>query len=234
MHCSPSHRGGLSTAPSCPGRPCPLALLHRAGWAPPASASLQPLRTSGRAEPKGNGSGSQLRSENLESAAERRVLVPGPPGRTHRQRRQGQGSPGWAVGGPQALGKHLHEEGRCCETLPLKMFAADSPAPGPAEKPPSESGDLSEAGALLSVHPTALPAPRPTATASACHLGRAGLDEGGRVTPPRSRRAGQWGPRGLEEVKAAASPGGGRACLPGPISWGTGSDPQVGTLSSPQ
>lgn len=160
MHRSPSHRGGLSTAPSCPGRPCPLTLLHRAGWAPPASASLQPLRTSGRAEPKGNGSGSQLRSENLESAAERRVLVPGPPGRTHRQRRQGQGSPGWAVGGPQALGKHLHEEGRCCETLPLKMFAADSPAPGPAEKPPLESGDLSEAGALLSVHPAALPGPQ--------------------------------------------------------------------------
>ena len=50
--------------------------------------------------------------------------------------------------------------------------------------------------------------------------------------PPRSRRAGQRGPWGLEEVEAAAFPGSGRACLPGPISWDMGSDPQVGTLSS--
>ena len=71
------------------------------------------------------------------------------------------------MGGPWALGKHLHQEGRCWEALPLETFAPDSPAPGLAEKPPfgrwgphvaqRPCGDLSQAGALLSINPTTLP-----------------------------------------------------------------------------
>lgn len=149
------------------------------------------------------------------------------------------------MGGPQALGKHLHQEGRCWETLPLEMFAPDSPAPGLAEKPPfgrwgprvtqRPRGDLRQAGALLSIHPTTLPGLQ-THNYSLSMTSREGLTmtRVGGSYPQGAVGLAIREPQGLEEVKAAAWPGGGRTCLPGPISWDMGPDPQVGTPSSLQ